>query len=87
MADETSTWMDDTDESDIQVTEYDITSTPNDFNVITIANYLDRGAIVLPPYQRSYVWEKGRASKLIESLILSGSRSRSSWIDSPPGLS
>ena len=70
MPDDPKTWMESEDEPDIQVTEYDITSTPNDFNVITISNFLDRGSIVLPPYQRSYVWEKARASKLIESLIL-----------------
>jgi hypothetical protein len=62
--------MEDGDEPDIQLTEYDITSTPNDFNVLTISSYLGAGSIILPPYQRNYIWDKSRASKLIESLIL-----------------
>jgi len=57
-------------EPDIQLTEYDITSSANDFNVLTIISYIESGSIVLPPYQRNYTWDKKRASKLIESLIL-----------------
>ncbi|MGA9766510.1 MAG: DUF262 domain-containing protein [Rhodomicrobium sp.] len=68
--DDRKTWMEEGDEPDIQVTEYDITSTPNDFNVLTISSFLDAGSIILPPYQRNYIWDKARASKLIESLIL-----------------
>ncbi|MBS0235565.1 MAG: DUF262 domain-containing protein [Proteobacteria bacterium] len=70
MADDDKTWMDGSEEPEIQITEYDITSTPNDFNVLTINSFLDKGAIVLPRYQRSFTWDKARASKLIESLIL-----------------
>jgi uncharacterized protein with ParB-like and HNH nuclease domain len=69
MTDDRKTWMDD-DESDIQITEYDITASSNDFNVMTIVNFLDAGAIRLPPYQRNYTWDRRRASKLIESLII-----------------
>jgi uncharacterized protein with ParB-like and HNH nuclease domain len=59
------------DESDeIQIDEYDITAAPNDFNVITIYNFLESGAVRIPGFQRNYVWDLGRASKLIESLIL-----------------
>lgn len=50
--------------------EYDITSSPNDFNVKTIADFIDRGIFKIPGFQRNYVWDIGRASKLIESLIL-----------------
>jgi uncharacterized protein with ParB-like and HNH nuclease domain len=50
--------------------EYDITSSPNDFNVNTIADFIDRGIFKIPGFQRNYVWDIGRASKLIESLIL-----------------
>jgi uncharacterized protein with ParB-like and HNH nuclease domain len=64
------TWMNPEDELDIQLTEYDISSNPNDFNVLTITNFLETGSIVIPPYQRNYTWEKARASKLIESLVL-----------------
>lgn len=50
--------------------EYDITSSPNDFNVSTIVDFMDKGIFVIPGFQRNYVWDLGRASKLIESLIL-----------------
>lgn len=70
MSDEEKTWMDSSEEPDIQITEYDITSAPNDFNILTINNFIDKGSIILPRYQRSYTWDKARASKLIESLIL-----------------
>lgn len=52
------------------LTEYDLISTPNDFNVMTIKNFLETGAVQIPRYQRNFVWDKARSSKLIESLIL-----------------
>jgi hypothetical protein len=55
---------------DLQIDEYELISTPNDFNVLTIFNFIETGAIILPPFQRNYVWDQKRASKLIESLIL-----------------
>ena len=66
MTDDRKTWMDEGEQTDIQLTEYDITSAPNDFNVLTISSFLEKGSIVLPPYQRNYIWDKTRASKLIE---------------------
>ena len=65
-------WFDDYADraDDIQVEEYDITATPNDFNVITIYNFIESGAVRIPGFQRNFVWDIGRASKLIESLIL-----------------
>ena len=71
-ADETDTLMDDVpdEEEGTSITEYDITASPNDFNVMTISSYLDAGAIVIPPIQRFYTWDIKRASKFIESLIL-----------------
>jgi len=60
-----------TDESDdFQIDEYDLTSTPNDFNILTIHNFIESGAVKIPGFQRHYVWDIGRASKLVESLIL-----------------
>jgi Protein of unknown function DUF262 len=64
------TFMEPDGEPDVQLVEYDITSSANDFNVLTIINYIESGSIILPPYQRNYTWDKKRASKLIESLIL-----------------
>lgn len=64
-------WIDQPEEGDeIQISEYDITSAPNDFNVLTISNFIDLGSIILPMFQRNFVWDLKRASKLIESLIL-----------------
>jgi uncharacterized protein with ParB-like and HNH nuclease domain len=65
-------WFDDyaDDADDNQIEEYDITAAPNDFNVLTIFNFLESGAVRIPGFQRNYVWDLGRASKLIESLIL-----------------
>ncbi len=50
--------------------KYDITSSPNDFNVKTIVDFVEQGIFRIPVFQRNYVWDHGRASRLIESLIL-----------------
>jgi len=52
------------------LTEYDLTASPNDFNTITIFNFIKSGAVKIPAFQRHYVWDIRRASKLIESLIM-----------------
>lgn len=53
-----------------QIDEYEIVASPNDFNTKTINSFIEEGAIKIPPFQRNYVWDRKRASKLIESLIL-----------------
>jgi hypothetical protein len=65
-------WIDDgdNDTEDFQIDEYDLTATPNDFNVQTIFNCIENGVFKIPSFQRNYVWDIGQASKLIESLIL-----------------
>src|SRR5262245_11785000 len=66
-------WLqhEDTDEAeDGAIGEYDLTSTPNDFNVQTIIDFIKRNVFVIPTFQRNYVWDIKRASKLIESLVL-----------------
>ena len=65
-------WFDDfeDDDDDFQISEYDLTASPNDFNVLTIFSFVESGAVKIPGFQRNYVWDIGRASKLIESLIL-----------------
>ncbi|MCZ0939408.1 MAG: DUF262 domain-containing protein [Caldilineaceae bacterium] len=50
--------------------KYDITSSPNDFNVRTIVDFIEQGVFRIPVFQRNYVWDLIRASKLIESIIL-----------------
>jgi len=60
----------DPDVEDIGVTEYDIVASPNDFNVMTLFDFMDSGVVRIPPFQRNFVWDQRRASKLIESLIM-----------------
>ena len=55
---------------DLHIREYDLTATPSDFNVATIISYIEAGFFKIPGFQRNYVWNIGRASRLIESLIL-----------------
>ncbi len=57
-------------EEDIGLKSYDITSSPNDFNISTICNLIDENVVQIPVFQRNYVWDKMRASKLIESIII-----------------
>lgn len=72
MNENTAQWFEDYAEGtdDLQIEEYDITSTPNDFNVMTLHSFVESGAVRIPGFQRNYVWDLSRASKLIESLIL-----------------
>ena len=66
-------WFDDEDDGangDCQVREYDVTASPNDFNLLTLVNFVESGAIRIPGFQRNYVWDIKRASKLIESIII-----------------
>lgn len=57
-------------DEEISVVSYDISVIPNDFNVMTINNLIESGVISMPTFQRNYVWDRKRASRFIESLIL-----------------
>ena len=72
MPDDASPWFDDyaEDADELQIDEYDITATPNDFNVLTLFSFIESGAVRIPGFQRNFVWDQVRSSKLIESLIL-----------------
>src|ERR1017187_6390492 len=67
-----SNWFEDTatEDDETPITEYDLTSVPNDFNVRTIFDFLKSGYVIIPDFQRNYVWDLKRSSKLIESIIL-----------------
>lgn len=58
------------DEDDYDIVDYNITSSPNDFNIMTLCNFIDTGIVKLPAFQRNYVWDVKDASKLIESIII-----------------
>lgn len=72
MTSEEERWTEPEDDEDetIQIDEYDLTSSPNDFNVTTIVDFIASGAVKIPDFQRNYVWDISKASKLIESLII-----------------
>jgi Uncharacterized conserved protein len=65
-------WFEDDtgDQDDFQIKEYDITASPNDFNTLTMFSFIESGAVKIPGFQRNYVWDMKRASKLIESMII-----------------
>ena len=60
----------DDDEEAVDVAEYRITSFGIDYDVEGIVRRLEKETIVLPDFQRAYVWPIRRASKFIESLLL-----------------
>ena len=60
----------DDDEEAVDIAEYRITSFGIDYDVDGIVRRLERQTIVLPDFQRAYVWSIRRASKFIESLLL-----------------
>ena len=53
-----------------EIVEYDITTSPRDLTPASIVDMIDSGIMELPLFQRNYVWDIKRASKLVESLIL-----------------
>jgi uncharacterized protein with ParB-like and HNH nuclease domain len=60
----------DTSNGSLLLPTYNISTSPNDFNIITIFNLINNGIVKLPTFQRNFVWDIKRASKLIESIIM-----------------
>jgi uncharacterized protein with ParB-like and HNH nuclease domain len=52
------------------VSDFQLTTTPNDFNISTIISFINSSVFKIPAFQRHYVWDIKRASKLIESLLI-----------------
>ena len=48
---------DDSDFSNLEEGEFDITSSPNDFNVKTIYDFMISEVVEVPNFQRNYVWD------------------------------
>src|SRR5260370_31538247 len=64
-------WIKEEDETEAELpVDYRITASPNDFNVNTLFDYIERETIRLPGFQRNYVWDIKKASRLIESIIM-----------------
>lgn len=53
-----------------ELVEYDITTSPRDLTPANIVDMIDSGIMEVPLFQRNYVWDIKKASKLVESLIL-----------------
>jgi Protein of unknown function DUF262 len=49
---------------------FEVTSFGSDPEVELLVKRLDRGDILIPPFQRDYVWRLPEASKFVESLLL-----------------
>lgn len=62
--------IDDFIEDEEDVFRYSITSYGADYTVDRLVNRLNSGKIVIPDFQRKYVWNIKEASRFIESLIL-----------------
>ncbi len=65
-----ASWLDPEDDlndssEDISFTEYEISASPNDFNIKTLFDFIGSGVVKIPGFQRNYVWDIKRASKLI----------------------
>lgn len=70
LADIEADGSDDENAEDVPVVHYDITSYGIDFDVEGLMKRLDRNAIVVPEYQRKFVWKLPESSRFIESLLL-----------------
>lgn len=57
-------------EDEIMPFEYSITSYGADYLAEMLVNRLNNEELLIPPFQRSYVWNLRTASKFIESLLL-----------------
>ncbi len=55
---------------DVPYVEYDISVSPSDPTLELLSSQLESGDVVIPFYQRRYVWKIEQASKLIESFIM-----------------
>lgn len=52
------------------LSNFNLVTTPNDFNAATIVSFMDKGVFKIPSFQRNFVWDVQKSSKLIESLII-----------------
>ncbi len=50
--------------------EYDIATYPSDYTLEVIQTLFASGGLIIPPYQRKYVWKIEQASLLVESFLM-----------------
>lgn len=58
------------DDDETPVVHYDITSYGIDFDVEGLVKRIRRGTIIIPEFQRKFVWKLPESSRFIESLLL-----------------
>ena len=59
-----------TEDEERDLTRFEIVSYPSDMTLKVYADKWDAGHLVIPAFEREYVWDQTRASKLIESFLL-----------------
>src|SRR5687768_15621754 len=55
---------------DIPVSQRRLITSSADFSVDTLVSMLREDVLVVPSFQRKYIWSERKASRLIESLVL-----------------
>lgn len=60
----------DSDTEEFKLKKYDITSYPADYNMATLIDKVTKKNIILPPFQREFVWNEKKQSRLIESFLM-----------------
>ena len=70
LEDQQSFYDNETEDTLYPLYEFKLTTTPNDFNILTIISFIKSKVFKIPDFQRHYVWDIKRASKLIESLLI-----------------
>ena len=60
----------DSDAEEFKLKKYDITSFPADYNMVTLLDKVSKKSIILPPFQREFVWNEKKQSRLIESFLM-----------------
>ncbi|MFK5892976.1 MAG: DUF262 domain-containing protein [Pseudomonadota bacterium] len=61
--------FDESEESEVQL-EYDIASYPSDLTLSVLYDMWKKGDVIIPDYQRNFVWNKKQSSLLIESFLI-----------------
>ena len=61
---------DNDDEPNSYPAPHELRSSPNDFNIQTITSFIESKNFIIPGFQRNFVWDIRRASRLIESIII-----------------
>ena len=58
------------DDDSYPIDSFDLVSSPNDFNTKTLVDFIESGVVNIPGFQRNFIWDVRRASRLIESIIV-----------------